>query len=212
MTNAENGLFLNSNSVKGLIKEVNLIDNADPKQVEYMEGGTYDLRVAEVVRMVQGVPGLIGVDKRITPKTQPLEPRPLVKGEDLGWVLYPGKVYLIKTMEKINCPNYLRAWVTHKTTIFRDGAEFVFPIRGGKPGEPEQNLHIAAGMIQPGYEGELAFKMKVDGPELIELEQYARVAGICFSRLEAPEEDSYDKKGKWQGGKMSSQGQEMEAH
>lgn len=212
MEQAENGLFLNSTSVKSLIQEIDLIVNADPKQVEFLEGGTYDLRVDAVERMIQGAPALIGVNKRITPKTQPLEPRPLAKGENMGWALYPGKTYLIKTLEIIDCPKSLRAWVTHKTTIFRDGAEFVHPTNSANPGEPTKSLCIAAGMIQPGYQGTLTFKLRVDGPELIELEQHARVAGICFSRLEAPEPDSYDKQGKWQGGKVSSQGQEMEAH
>lgn len=106
-----------------------------------------------------------------------------IYGKQKSFKFKPGDFYLVKTIEKINCPVNLSATILPRTTTFRSG------------------LFIRTGPVQPGYSGELTFGLKNEGPVTVEIEMGARFVHILFQEIKGSG-SAY--RGQWQGGRVSA--------
>jgi len=77
----------------------------------------------------------------------------------------------------------LSAVILPRTTTFRSG------------------LFLRTGPVQPGYEGELTFGLKNEGPITVEIEMGARFAHILFHEIKG---SGSRYRGQWQGGRVSA--------
>jgi len=144
-----------------------LIEGHDPDQMQFMDGGAYDLRVAEVRVMplpdYNKLSGLfIGKSER---RTQRFAPATVEEWMENGyWLIDKGPYYLLTTTEIINMPAFLRGQVESRTTLFRCG------------------LHLLTSDVSPNYQGTLTFGLTNVGPWPVNLEPGARIASITFQR------------------------------
>lgn len=172
-----------------------LIENVDPEQMDYMEGGAYDLRIDEVyVRDDQVPTTVIGIDKSITPRVKLIHPRSMLfnvgnKGMNMkGWKLSAGTPFLVKTMERVNLPLDMIGFLRRRSSLFRGF------------------IQTQETFIHPNYQGALTFFMEC-GNETY-LEHGARITVLKVYQMDSEESNQY--KGRWQGGeKVTSQGEEI---
>ena len=62
-------------------------------------------------------------------------------------------------------------------------------------------LFLRTGPVQPGYEGELTFGLKNEGPITVEIEMGARFAHVLFHEIKG---SGSKYRGQWQGGRVSA--------
>jgi deoxycytidine triphosphate deaminase len=160
-----------------LVKTKKLVENLSDRELTNPEGAGFDLRLGEVFKISGSA--FLGETHR---KTADIA---LVKkyGKDKSVKIKPGEFYLVKTIEKINLPINLSAQILPRTTTFRSG------------------LFLRTGPIQPGYEGELTFGLKNEGPIIVEIEMGARFAHVIFSEIKG---SGSKYRGQWQGGRVSA--------
>lgn len=97
--------------------------------------------------------------------------------------LDPGNFMLACTNETVIIPDDLVARVEGKSSIGRLGLA----------------VHITAGFIDPGFEGQITLEIANLGPWAIWLHQDMRIAQIAFTRMSAPAEKPYGQTGHYQG-------------
>jgi len=138
-----------------------------------IEGATVDLRLKEVFKHNGGAKLLL--NQRNTGDI--IETFPV----DNIFTIQPKQVYLVSTFEKVNMPNYLIAYISRRTTMFRSG------------------ISLEATYTNPGYYGKLTFMMFNNTNDIIEIEKGFRIAQIAFERVNG---DVSAYHGNWQGGKI----------
>jgi len=158
-------MFLGHDEILKRIKKENLIEGYLSESVQ---GAGVDLRVDKVLEPT-GKAKLKRSDRML----------PAVL--ETGFVLEPGRYYLITTMEKVNMPEDLVAFMFNRSSLFRCGAS------------------LRTAVIDPGYHGELTVGVKNEGAYDIELEQGARVLQLVFAEVKG---DTRKYNGRYQGGKV----------
>ena len=160
-----------------LVKKVKLVEGLSERELTNPEGAGFDLRLGEVYK-ISGK-AFLGETHRKTPDIK------LVKkhGKDKSVRVRPGEFFLFKTIEKINLPLHLSAVILPRTTTFRSG------------------IFLRTGPIQPGYQGELTFGAKNEGPITVEIEMGARFAHVIFHEIKG---SGSKYRGQWQGGRVSA--------
>lgn len=160
-----------------LVKKIKLVEGLSERELTNPEGAGFDLRLGEVYK-IRG-DAFLGETHR---KTADIE---LVAkyGREKSIKIKPGDFFLVKTMEKINLPINLSAVILPRTTTFRSG------------------LFIRTGPIQPGYEGELTFGLKNEGPITVEIEMGARFVHVLFHEIKGA---GRRYRGQWQGGRVTA--------
>lgn len=168
-----------------LVKTKKLVENLSERELKNPEGAGFDLRLGEVYKIKGSA--FLGETHR---KTADIE---LVKkykeGKKDSIKIKPGDFLLVKTIEKINLPINLSAVILPRTTTFRSG------------------LFIRTGPVQPGYQGELTFGLKNEGPITVEIEMGARFVHIQFSEVKSGG-NMY--RGQWQGGRVTTKRKEKQ--
>src|SRR3989337_2348762 len=144
-----------------LVKEKKLVENLDKRELENPEGAGFDLRLGEVYK-IKGK-AFLGNESRSTPGVELV--KKYEEGKKRSIKIKPGDFYLVKTIEKINLPVNLSAVIIPRTTTFRSG------------------IFIRTGPIQPGYQGELTFGLKNEGPITLEIEMGARIVHVIFHEI-----------------------------
>jgi deoxycytidine triphosphate deaminase len=114
------------------------------------------------------------------------------EGDAYVFIFLPRRFYLVKTAEAVNMPPSLVGVIRPRTTTFRCGAI------------------LQCADIAPGYRGELTFGLIYFGDRPLRIERHARIASLRFSVLDGAEDYVYD--GVWQGGRVSTDGEETRAH
>lgn len=147
------------------ISEEGLLENY---QSENVQGAGVDLRVKKIMEPKSG--GIIGVSNRRLPEF-----------EDTDFVLSPGRYYLFVTMERVNMPADLVAFMLNRSSLFRCGAS------------------LRTAVIDPGYHGELTVGIKNESEHEIQLEQGARVLQLVFAEVSG---GTRGYNGRYQGGKV----------
>lgn len=168
-----------------LVKEQKLVENLSERELTNPEGAGFDLRLGEVYK-IKGT-AFLGETHR---KTADIE---LVKkykeGKKDSIKIKPGDFFLVKTIEKINLPINLSAVILSRTTTFRSG------------------LFIRTGPVQPGYQGELTFGLKNEGPITVEIEMGARFVHVLFQEVKG---SGSQYRGQWQGGRVTTRKREKQ--
>jgi deoxycytidine triphosphate deaminase len=160
-----------------LVKSKKLVEGLSERELTNPEGAGFDLRLGEVYK-ISGK-AFLGETHRQTPDVTSVA----VFGKQKSIKIKSGDFFLAKTIEKINLPLNLSAVILPRTTTFRSG------------------LFLRTGPVQPGYEGELTFGLKNEGPITVEIEMGARFAHILFHEIKGV---GSKYRGQWQGGRVSA--------
>lgn len=162
-----------------LVKDNKLVERLSDRELNNPEGTGFDLRLGEVFRISGDA--FLGETHRKTPDIESVMVYNPKKNQSIK--IKPGDFFLVKTIEKINLPIDLSAVILPRTTTFRSG------------------LFLRTGPIQPGYQGELTFGLKNEGPITVEIEMGARFVHVIFHEIKG-EGSAY--RGQWQGGRVSA--------
>lgn len=135
-----------------------LIEPFDERQVN---PASYDVRLGD--KLVEVKPNN---DWRLDPKRQPAVEHGVIFDEKLGgWQLFPGKLYLGHTRERIRTDHY-EPTIDGKSSIGRLG---VF-------------IHVTAGYGEPGFDGQYTLEIVVTLPTI--LYPGMRIGQARFTTLE----------------------------
>lgn len=168
-----------------LVKEKKLVENLAERELTNPEGAGFDLRVGEIY-MIKGK-SFLGVTERKTPDIKLLSK--YKKGSKTSYTFEPGKYYLVRTMEKLNLPDDIEAYLYTRGTLIRSGIIHVF------------------GQTAPGYSGSLVVGLYNAGPCKVQLELGARFMHVQFEYVEGGG-SSY--RGQWKGGRVTTVGKERQ--
>jgi len=162
-------MFLGHESLAERIKKQSLVENF---LQESIQGSGVDFRIGELFEVSSSA--FLGENKRELPELKP------VKSKNNAFVLKPNKYYLLKTVERVNMPDDLIAFILNRSSLFRCGAS------------------IRSAVIDPGYRGELTLGIKNESSFEVKIEKGARVAQVVFAKVEGKTKEY---KGRYQGGK-----------
>lgn len=167
-----------------------LIENVDPEQMRFMEGGRYDLRIKEIV-VPDHSPAILTPETRVTPPTRPATSTANPDGSE-EWQIWYCRYYLVTTIEELNVPAYLLGRVKHRRTLQNDG------------------LLLLCCDVAPNFQGKLTFGLTELRGSYTTLKHGTRIATITFEQFEHGESDLYN--GVWQGGRVSTDGKKERAY
>lgn len=183
-------MILGPKKLLELVKTKKLVEGLSNRELENPEGAGFDLRLGEVFK-ISGE-AFLGETHRKTPDIKsvkvydsnpPSRKASARQRKPDSVKIKPGDFFLVKTIEKINLPINLSAVILPRTTTFRSG------------------LFIRTGPIQPGYQGELTFGLKNEGPVTVEIEMGARFVHVIFHEIKGA---GSQYRGQWQGGRVSA--------
>jgi deoxycytidine triphosphate deaminase len=172
-------MILGPKELLKLVKTKKLVEGLSERELTNPEGAGFDLRLGEVYKISGSA--FLGETHRQTADITLIKKYESKKRSSLK--IKPGDFFLVKTIEKINLPINLSAVILPRTTTFRSG------------------LFIRTGPIQPGYEGELTFGLKNEGPITVEIEMGARFVHVLFHEIKGV---GSKYRGQWQGGRVTA--------
>lgn len=178
-------MILGPKKLLELVKTKKLVEGLSERELTNPEGAGFDLRLGEVFE-ISGK-AFLGETHRKTPDIKSVRVYNSKKPSSIK--IRPGDFFLVKTIEKINLPVNLSAVIIPRTTTFRSG------------------LFIRTGPVQPGYQGELIFGLKNEGPVTVEIEMGARFVHIIFHEIKG-RGSKY--RGQWQGGRVTTKRRERQ--
>jgi deoxycytidine triphosphate deaminase len=168
-----------------LVKEQNLVENLADRELSNPEGAGFDLRAGELYEL-RG-PGYLGIESRETSPAQKIASYDENPGQRI--VIPKGAYYLVKTLEWVNMPEDIEAWVSVRSTLFRCG------------------VHLDSTKVNAGYRGALTFGLNNAGSFDFTLEMGSRIAHISFEEIQG---GGRAYRGQWQGGRVSTEGVEKQ--
>jgi len=177
-------MILGPKKLLQLVKEINLVENLDKRELQNPEGAGFDLRLGEVYHIFGDA--FLGVEERQTPKIELVTKYDPEKRQSI--TIRPSEYFLVTTIEKVNLPLDICATFIPRTTTFRSG------------------LFLRTGIAQPGYCGKLTFGLKNEGPVAVTLELGCRFVFAVFHQVEGA--TSY--RGQWQGGRVTTEKKEKQ--
>lgn len=161
-------MILSGNEIRKLAQEKALLENYEDKNIG---GAGVDLRVGKYYRLKS--PAKLGVNERELPKIEEITSE---------WIeVKPSEYILVETIEKVNMPADIAAWMRHRSTLQRSG------------------VGLLTALIDPGYKGTLTFGLRNFGEHTFKLQRGTRVGQIIFEKMSGAGKE-YD--GKYQGGKV----------
>lgn len=178
-------MVLGVDKLLSLVKEVNLVENLCERELTNPEGTGFDLRIGELFT-ISGE-GYLGEAERKTCDITSVAK--YEEGKVNTFVVNPGDFFLFKTIEKVNIPDNLVAEFKPRSTMQRMGLMFRSALGG------------------PGYSGELTFAFANVGPCKVKLEMGARLCHVVFHEVNGA---THLYRGQWQGGRVTTDGQEVQ--
>ncbi len=165
-----------------LVKEINLVENLDERELTNPEGAGFDIRIGEIYKLKkEKETSFLGVTERKTPDIK------LVTAYDEkkknSYIIKPDEYVLVSTLEKVNLPINIALHTFARSTLFRCGLQL---------------LHTQGA---PGYSGGLTFGLKNLGNIPVKIELGARIAHLQFDYVDGGG-SSY--RGQWQGGRVAA--------
>jgi len=181
-----------------LVKEKKLVERLCERELANPEGAGFDLRLGEIFEL-EGE-GFLGIENRDTPDLKKvaeykdknvgaIHESPPQETEEEFFELEPRKYYLVTTIESVNLPGNLIAFIVSRTTLFRSG------------------IALFNGAVSPGYQGKLTFAICNLGNKKIKIAMGARVVHITFHEVSG---SSSLYRGQWQGGRVTTSGTEKQ--
>ncbi|MEN6473477.1 MAG: hypothetical protein ABFD81_05645 [Syntrophaceae bacterium] len=158
-----------------------LIESLERDQVEGIEGTTVDLRLGAIFRPIGG--SRLMREVRITPpieKIMDIEDQP-----DGVYTIQPGEYLLFQTIEQVNLPQDLFAYIRPRTSLIRCG------------------IPLETAFISPNYQGRLTVGMKHQGHHPVEIQMGFRILCIAFLPIDG---QAVPYRGVWQGDRVSTDG------
>ncbi|MBW6451829.1 MAG: hypothetical protein K0B02_03810 [DPANN group archaeon] len=171
--------MLGFNKLKELVKEKNIVENLPESEFEKEGGIAFDLRIGEIYELIGS--GHMGLNERKTPDTKLIGKFDENKITQI--ILEPGKYYVIKTIETINCPKDLAFVMIPRSTLYRSG------------------IQILCGVGDPGYSGQCTYGLINLGPKLFTIELGTRIVNIMFYNIDG---DAKLYKGNYLGGNIGT--------
>lgn len=169
--------------VTGKMRRKPLIEFLDPDQIDGIEGTTVDLRLGAIYRPI-GKACLLR-SSRVTPEIEKLID---VESDPDGiFCIQPGDYLLMQTIEQINLPENLFAYIRPRTTLIRSG------------------IPLETAFISPNYQGLLTVGMKHQGRHEVEIQMGFRILCIAFLPIDGR---AVPYRGVWQGDRVSTDGKE----
>lgn len=177
-----NGVEVEDHMTGSMVRKP-LIEHLGADQIEGIEGTTVDLRLGAVFRPM-GKARLMR-DTRVTPEIVKL----MDSADDPDGILTvrPGDYLLLQTIEQINMPADIFAYIRPRTTMIRSG------------------VGLQTAFISPNYQGRLTVGMKNQGPVDVEIQMGFRILCIAFFPIEG---NAVPYRGVWQGDRVSTNGKE----
>lgn len=172
-------MILGPKKLLQLVKTKKLVEGLSERELTNPEGAGFDLRLDTVYKISGSA--FLGEIHRKTPNIKIVKQYDPKKKSSIK--IKPGNFFLVKTIEKVNLPINLSAVILPRTTTFRSG------------------LFIRTGPIQPGYQGELTFGLKNEGPITVEVEMGARFVHVIFHEIKGV---GSKYRGQWQGGRVTA--------
>ncbi|MBU2637686.1 MAG: 2'-deoxycytidine 5'-triphosphate deaminase [Nanoarchaeota archaeon] len=168
-------MILSHGKLVGLVKAQNLIENMPESELTKEGGVAFDLRLGEIYEFAGE--GFLGINERKTPDTKLIAKYEESKTSKV--VLEPDKYYIVKTLEKVNCPHDLASTIISRSTLYRSG------------------ILLLGGLVDPGWNGEMTFGMINKSGQAFTIELGARIANILFHRVDGKTKEY---KGVYNGG------------
>lgn len=178
-------MILGPKELLRLVKTKKLVEGLAERELTNPEGAGFDLRLGELFTIFGNA--FLGEYERETPQTTSVAV--YKEGESRKIEIKPGEFYLAKTIERVNTPLNLTINFKPRTTTFRSG------------------LFIRTGNVAPGYQGELTFAIKNEGPATVVLEMGARIVHAQFEQVKG---QGSQYRGQWQGGRVTTKGKERQ--
>ena len=162
-------MVLSDGEIIGLLEEGSLC--IEPLEQEQIQPASVDIRLGNMFSIIEDLPaGIIDLENEIQYRTMETE----------RYVLLPGQFVLATTMEYIELPDNLTAFVEGRSSLGRMGL-FI------------QN----AGWVDPGFRGEITLELFNANRCAIELKAGRRVGQLVFAEMDDAALHPY--RGKYQG-------------
>jgi deoxycytidine triphosphate deaminase len=178
-------MVIGLDKIRSLMDEGRLIHNVSERDLLTPEGAGLDLRVGEI-NEISGS-GFLGRETRNTPNLTVVASVGIDPDSRVN--LQYSRYYLFTTMEEIDLPSNVVAFVQPRSTLFRSG------------------VVLSAGVVSPGYRGKLTFGATVMNPNGFDIEIGSRVAHINFHYVDGSTEQY---RGQWQGGRIGTASEERQ--
>jgi dUTP pyrophosphatase len=158
-----------------------LVELLSSDQTEGIEGTTLDLRLGAIFKPL-GRATLLR-DTRITPEIEKL--MDIESAPDGIYTIKEGEYLLFQTIERVNLPAGLFAYIRPRTTMIRSG------------------IPLETAFISPNYQGRLTVGMKNQGHNDVDIQMGFRILCIAFMPIEGV---AVPYRGVWQGDRVSTDG------
>ena len=164
-------MILSDRTISEMLKDKTLV--IEPAETGQIQPASVDIRLGNTFSVVDDTPsGIITMNSQIAYKTITAD----------RYLLLPGQFVLATTMEYIELPDDLTAFVEGRSSLGRMGL-FI------------QN----AGWVDPGFHGEITLELFNANRCAIELQSGRRVGQLVFAKMDAAAQNPY--RGKYQGQK-----------
>jgi len=160
-----------------------LVEYLGKDQIEMIEGTTVDLRLGAVYRPVGNA--RLMRESRITPEIEKI--MDIEKSPDGVLHVSGGEYLLFQTIEQVNLPEDMFAYIRPRTTLIRSG------------------IPLETAFISPNYQGRLTVGMKHQGTGDVEIQMGFRILCIAFFPIDGK---AVPYRGVWQGDRVSTNGRE----
>jgi len=151
-------------------------------QTEGIEGTTLDLRLGAIYKPAGGAELMRG--SRVTPDIENL--RDINDSPDGVFRIRPGDYLLFQTIEQVNLPAWLFAYIRPRTTMIRSG------------------IPLETAFVSPNYQGKLTVGMMHQGHFDVDIQMGFRILCIAFMPIDGV---AVPYRGVWQGDRVSTNGQ-----
>lgn len=169
--------------VTGEVVRKPLVEYIGNDQIDMIEGTTVDLRVGAVFRPVGNA--RLMRDSRITPEIEKI--MDIEESPDGVFRVSEGDYLLFQTIEQVNIPENIFAYIRPRTTLIRSG------------------IPLETAFVSPNYQGKLTVGMKHQGAGDVEIQMGFRILCIAFFPIDGK---AVPYRGVWQGDRVSTNGQE----
>lgn len=160
-----------------------LLEPMGEDQVAGIEGTTADLRLGAIYR--PSGPARLMRDSRVTPEIEKV--MDIVDEPDGVYTIKPGEYLLLQTIETVNMPQDMFAYIRPRTTMIRSG------------------IPLETAFVSPNYQGRLTVGMKHVGEYPVEIQMGFRILCIAFFPIDG---EAVPYRGVWQGDRVSTNGKE----
>jgi dUTP pyrophosphatase len=167
----------------GVMVKKPLIEHMLRDQIEGIEGTTADLRLGVIYRPV-GSARLMR-ETRVTPRIEKV--MDIEENPDGVYTVSGGEYLLFQTVEQVNLPKDLFAYIRPRTTLIRSG------------------IPLETAFVSPNYQGRLTVGMKHQGANDVEIQMGFRILCIAFYPILG---EAVPYRGVWQGDRVSTNGEE----